>query len=129
MKLTVTVVDSLSRGFGITGGGGGTVCGSGARRPGFPPLMVYQLTDQPDLGDAALTAGLHPIYYHRGDSTSGSQSWIDRHAYRYHFLAELMGGRPADLATEPYLEETIRWEGPAEYVSAMMKFRASAERR
>src|SRR5207245_912823 len=62
-------------------------------------------------------------------SISGPFESIDRNAYRYHFLAELMGARPADLAAEPYLQETLHWKGPEEYSAAMAKFRASAESR
>jgi len=40
-----------------------------------------------------------------------------------------MGARPADLAAEPYLSETLDWKGPDEYIAAMTRLRAAAEGR
>ena len=129
MKITVTVVDT-NIGAGWGGGAGVSIgCGGAGQRPGFPPMVFYRLSSQPTRGDVLLTPGLHPIYYHRQADVTRRSNSIDRNAYRFHFLAELMGARPENLALEPYMTEQLVWKGADAYVSAMKNFRNSAERR
>ena len=129
MQLIVNVVDSNKRDF-LCGGSVLFRAELPARvRSEFPPAVVYQLSDKARRGDVLLAPGRHPIYYRRESSSSGATIPIDRNAYRYDFLAELMGTPLETLAIQPYVSETIHWTNPDAYLSAMVTFRDSAQKR
>lgn len=129
VRVTVTVRDSAEVGPGYGAGEGGSIasCGGIGFRPGFPPLHLYVLADRAQPGDVVLAPGRHPIHYRRQQTGSSSYSSIDRNAYRYDYLADLLMTQPEYLPLRREVSRAVDWKGADEYLAELQAARQQVE--
>lgn len=128
VQITVTVHDAPNAGPGEGGsmGGGVSRCGGIGFRPGFPPLYVYVLADHAQPGDVVLAPGRHPICYRRQQNPSDSSSSINRNAYRFDYLADLLLTQPENLPLRPQVTRAVVWKGAGDYLAELEAARQQA---
>jgi hypothetical protein len=127
------VVDGSSEGFG--GGTGGGMCGDriAAMPQGFPPVAIYNLTDNGERGSVLLAEGPKSVYYKRTIVPTGEQvgfgsctSILDRAAIQIEYLAQLARVEPGKAREVFHPQTEIHYRG-VEAFSAEIEQSMSAQ--
>jgi len=112
------VVDGSSEGFG--GGTVGGMCGDGiaAMPQGFPPVAIYNLTDNGERGSVLLAQGPKSVYYTRTIMPTDEQvgfgsctSILDRAAIQIEYLAQLARVEPGKAREVFHPQTEIHYRG------------------
>jgi len=115
VELKITVMDS-----DVFGGGGRGVSSGGAFGDGrldvpegYPPTVMYTISDRGDVGDVVLAPGERPIYYKRKvrrETRFGfgsSRRTIERMPIRFEWVATMLGTSTGALGLEPKMRGGI----------------------